>query len=283
MATDNLPPLSAPAARALAAAGIRSLSQLSKFTEAQIAGLHGVGPGALQRLRVALRTNGRGFKAAEQAREPQSSSAEEGSGQPARFFKSPAEFRRWLARNYDRETELWVGIYRKASGKQGITYEDAVRQALCYGWIDGVRRSAGAEGSAQRFTPRTAQSTWSALNLKRYAEMDALGLIAEPGRRAYERRNPAADGSAIADRQGTTLGKEYEQRFAAHPQAWEYYQAQPPWYRRETAHWITSARREDTRERRFATLLTDSAAGRRIDALNPQRYETKSVSKRGAA
>jgi uncharacterized protein YdeI (YjbR/CyaY-like superfamily) len=190
--------------------------------------------------------------------------------QQARFFKSAAEFRHWLARNGERETELWVGIYRKSSGKQGISYEDAVRQALCFGWIDGVRMSAGEDGSAQRFSPRKRRSTWSALNLKRFAEMRALGQVDATGMRAYERRNPATDGYAIADRRNATLGDEYEQRFAEHPNAWVFYQAQPPWYRRDTAYWVTSAKREETRDRRFATLVADAAAGRRVGVLDSQ-------------
>jgi uncharacterized protein YdeI (YjbR/CyaY-like superfamily) len=276
--SSDLPRLGRPAERALADAGIASLARLSKFTEAEVAQLHGVGPTAMDKLRTALHAQNRSFKTSADSKRAT------GIGeQAARFFKSPAELRRWLARNGERESELWVGVYRKSSGKQGITYEEAVRQALCFGWIDGVRRSAGADGSAQRFTPRTPHSTWSALNLKRYAELEALGLIAEPGKRAYARRNPAADGYAIADRRGTSLDDEFERRFAEHPQAWKYYQAQAPWYRRETAHWIASAKREDTRERRFATLLADSAAGRRIDALNPQRFEAKPAAKQGAA
>jgi len=203
--------------------------------------------------------------------------------QEARFFKSAAEFRRWLTRNGERETELWVGIYRKSSGKQGISYEDAVRQALCFGWIDGVRRSAGEDGSAQRFSPRKGRSTWSALNLKRFEEMRALGQIEETGMRAYERRNPATDGYAIADRRNATLGDEYERRFAEHPNAWAFYQGQPPWYRRETAYWITSAKREETRERRFATLVADAAAGRRVGVLDPQSQRRTPAPRRGAA
>jgi uncharacterized protein YdeI (YjbR/CyaY-like superfamily) len=199
----------------------------------------------------------------------------------ARFFKSSAEFRRWLARNGERETEVWVGFYRKSSGKRGISYDDAVRQALCYGWIDGVRKSAGEDGYANRFSPRKARSPWSALNLKRYAELQALGQIAEPGRRAYERRDPAVDGYAISDRNGMTLGDDYERLFTAHPKAWEYYNTQPPWYRRETAHWVMSAKREDTRARRLATLIADSEAGRRIGVLDPQ--PRTGATRRGAA
>jgi uncharacterized protein YdeI (YjbR/CyaY-like superfamily) len=201
----------------------------------------------------------------------------------ARFFRSPAEFRRWLARNGEQQQELWVGFYRKATGKQGISYEDAVRQALCFGWIDGVRKDAGEDGYAHRFSPRQARSPWSALNLERYRGLEALGQIAEPGRRAYERRNPTVDGYSIADRRDAALSAEYRRRFAQHAGAWEFYRSQPPWYRRTTAHWVASAKREQTRERRLATLIADSAAGRRIDALNPQRYQVQPRSKRGAA
>ena len=189
----------------------------------------------------------------------------------AHFFKTPAELRRWLKRNGEREAELWVGFYRKASGKQGVTYEDALRQALCFGWIDGVRKNAGEEGYAQRFSPRKQSSTWSAPNLKRFEELRVAGLIEEPGMRAYERRNPEVDGYSLADRRDTVLPDEYKQRFMKHKKAWEYYQAQPPWYRRESAYWLVRAKREDTRERRFNTLLEDSKAGRRIAVLSAGR------------
>jgi uncharacterized protein YdeI (YjbR/CyaY-like superfamily) len=161
-----------------------------------------------------------------------------------------------------------------------------VRQALCFGWIDGVRKNAGEDGYANRFSPRQQRSPWSALNLKRYQELGALGLIAEPGRRAYERRNPGVDGYAIADREDATLSIQHQQKFAAHPEAWEFYRLQAPWYRRTTAHWIASAKREETRERRLAQLIADSAVGRRIAPLDAERYQTQQTqrpAKRGAA
>jgi uncharacterized protein YdeI (YjbR/CyaY-like superfamily) len=186
------------------------------------------------------------------------------------FFESPADFRAWFEEHHESESELLVGFYKKASGKPSITWPESVDQALCFGWIDGVRRSLGDEAYTIRFTPRKPRSNWSAVNVKRMKELLAEGLVHPAGEAAYERRSD--DRTAIysyEQRKSAQLPEEFEARLRANPAAAEFYDAQPPWYRRTAAHWVISAKREATRERRLAQLIEDSANGRRIGPLTP--------------
>jgi uncharacterized protein YdeI (YjbR/CyaY-like superfamily) len=186
----------------------------------------------------------------------------------ARFFATPAAFRAWLAKHHDKETELWVGFYKTGSGKRSITWPEAVDQALCFGWIDSVRRTLGVEAYTNRFTPRKPASTWSAVNIKRAQELIDQGLMHHAGLKAFEART--GDRSAIysyEQRHAAKLDAEQERRFRADKKAWEFFQAQPPWYRKAAVHWVTSAKREETRLKRLATLIDDSARGRTIPPL----------------
>ena len=168
-----------------------------------------------------------------------------------------------------RETELWVGFYKKATGRVGLTYKEAVDQALCYGWIDGVRHSVDESSYAQRFTPRKAASHWSQINIRRVAELTALGQMAEPGRRAFEAR---VDRKApySYEHPPAEFPSAFLKAFKANRRAWAFFGGQPPGYRRLVRFWVLSAKQEATRERRFATLLDDCAAGRRIKGASPR-------------
>jgi uncharacterized protein YdeI (YjbR/CyaY-like superfamily) len=181
----------------------------------------------------------------------------------ARAFKSRAEFRRWLQRNGEQTPELWIEFATQASGRGGLTYIEAIEESLCFGWIDGVRVKTGPETYANRFTPRKPRSSWSAINLRRFEVLSAAGLIAPQGMRVFEARDAEASGYAIGDRPAE-LDAWIEAGLRAQPKAWAYFAAQPPHYRRGAAHWVLSAKREETRERRLATLVADSAAGRRF-------------------
>jgi uncharacterized protein YdeI (YjbR/CyaY-like superfamily) len=184
------------------------------------------------------------------------------------FFATPADFRAWLEEHHADETELLVGFYKKASGRPSITWPESVDEALCFGWIDGVRRSIDDESYTIRFTPRKQRSIWSAVNIKRAKELIAEGRMTAAGLAAFEAR--ADERSAIyayEQRRAAELEPEQEQRFRADAAAWEWFQGQPPSYRRTAIHWVTSAKRSDTRERRLAMLLEDSRAGRAIKPL----------------
>src|SRR5262245_13872371 len=186
------------------------------------------------------------------------------------FFATPAEFRAWLEEHHEAESELLVGFYKKASGRPSLTWPESVDQALCFGWIDGVRRSLGDESYTIRFTPRKARSTWSAVNLRRFGELREAGLVLPAGLAAFERRTD--DRTAIysyEQRRNAQLGDEFEARFRAETAAWEWFRAQAPSYQRTATHWVVSAKRAETRERRLAQLIEDSAAGRRIRLLTP--------------
>jgi uncharacterized protein YdeI (YjbR/CyaY-like superfamily) len=184
------------------------------------------------------------------------------------FFATPDEFRAWLAEHHETESELLVGFYKKGRGRPSITWPESVDQALCFGWIDGVRRRFDDDSYTIRFTPRTARSTWSAVNVKRMQELVEAGLVAPAGAAAFERR--ADDRTAIysyEQRRAARLEPEQEQRFQANARAWAFFEAQPPSYRRAAIHWVTSAKREETRERRLTQLIEDSAAGRSVPPL----------------
>ena len=186
-----------------------------------------------------------------------------------RFFATPAEFRKWLEANHDKAQELWVGFYRRESGRPSITWPESVDEALCVGWIDGIRKRLDDESYVNRFTPRKPRSTWSAVNIARVAELERQGRMLPAGRAAFARRTD--DKSAIyayEQRKTATLGEEAERQFRANAKAWEFFNAQPPWYRRTAIYKIVSAKREETREKRLAALIADSAAGRRIGELD---------------
>jgi uncharacterized protein YdeI (YjbR/CyaY-like superfamily) len=189
------------------------------------------------------------------------------------FFPSPGDFRAWLEENHHKQQEQLVGFYKKDSGKPSITWAESVDQALCFGWIDGVRRSLDGSSYTIRFTPRKSGSTWSAINIKRVGELTAAGLMRPAGLKAFEAR--LAHKSAIysyEQRQSAEFSAEGRRRFQANKKAWEFFQRQPPGYRRLCTFWVMSAKQDETRMRRLDRLIADSAAGQRIRELaRPQR------------
>jgi len=181
-----------------------------------------------------------------------------------RIFASAAEFRGWLEANHDTATELWMGYYRKGVPKTSMTYAEAVDEALCFGWIDGQTKRIDDEVTAQRFTPRRRTSNWSAINIAKVARLTAEGRMHPAGTRAFEERDRCRDATYSYERPPQELAPEWLARFEADAAAWSYWQAETPSYRRTAVHWVVSAKRPETRERRFATLVADSAAGRRV-------------------
>jgi len=180
-------------------------------------------------------------------------------------FDGPAGFREWLAANHESEIEVFVGYFKKASGKQTMTWSQAVDQALCFGWIDGVMRRIDDERHMQRFTPRRPGSNWSRVNVEKMARLEAEGLVAPAGIRAFEAREEAKTGVYAFERDETAaLPPEYERELSSNAAAREFFDAQAPWYRRAAIHWIVSAKREETRLRRLAALVEDSAQGRTL-------------------
>ena len=180
------------------------------------------------------------------------------------FFATPAAFRRWLERNHEKADELLVGFWKKDSGKPSITWPESVDEALSFGWIAGVRRRIDDESYSIRFTPRRRGSIWSAVNIKRATELTALGRMAPAGLRAFAARDEKKSAIYSYENRPRELAPEYEKRFRANKEAWEYWTAQPPGYRRVVTYWVMEAKKEETRARRLAQLIDDSAHRRRI-------------------
>ena len=184
------------------------------------------------------------------------------------FFESPAAFRAWLEQHHHRAGELWVGFHRKGSGRPSITWPEAVAEALCFGWIDGVRKGLDGSSYVIRFTPRKPGSTWSAVNVKLFSQLLERGLVQPAGLRAFEARDPAKTAIYSYEQRAAGLEEAYERRFREHdPRAWAFFESQAPSYRRAAGWWVTSAKREATRLRRLAQLIDDSANGRRVAPL----------------
>jgi len=183
------------------------------------------------------------------------------------FFATPAAFRQWLKKNHSSTKELWVGFHKKGTGKPSITWPESVDQALCFGWIDGLRKSFGPEDYIIRFTPRKPTSIWSAVNIKRANELIRLRLMQPAGRKAFEGRDVEKANLYSFEREHVRLNSEHEQLFRSNERAWEFFQTQPPSYRKTATWWVVSAKQEETRRRRLATLIADSAAGLRIASL----------------
>lgn len=186
------------------------------------------------------------------------------------FFESEQAFRQWLEQNHATETVLLLGIYKKASGKPTVTYKQAVDQSLCFGWIDGVGGTIDEERYTVRFTRRKPRSIWSQVNIKRVAELSDAGLMHPYGLEVFNSRDLSKQNLYANEQQQIELPAEYEAQFRANPQAWEYFQAQPPGYQRNAIWWVVSAKQEATRLKRLEILIEDSAAGRRIKSLTPR-------------
>jgi uncharacterized protein YdeI (YjbR/CyaY-like superfamily) len=181
-----------------------------------------------------------------------------------RYFKSPAEFRAWLEANHDRAEELWVGFYKKHTGKQGMSWSEAVDQALCFGWIDSVLHRVDDARHVQRFTPRRPNSIWSKVNVTKIKALEAAGLMHPAGMAPFLARGAAHEvGYSVAARD-TELSPAYQRRFKANKAAWTWYRAQAASYQRQTAHWVMSAKRDDTRQRRLEKLIVAAGSGERV-------------------
>ena len=188
-----------------------------------------------------------------------------------RFFATPAELREWFDANHATADELWLGYHKKASGRPSVDWSQVVDEALCVGWIDGVRKRIDDEVSVQRLTPRRTGSSWSAINVAKVAALTAEGRMRPAGLAAFEARSEAKTGIYSYERPHATFSDVETERFRADPEAWADWQRRPPSYRKTATHWVTSAKQATTRERRLATLIEDSRAGRTIRPLSWNR------------
>lgn len=186
---------------------------------------------------------------------------------PHHYFPDAASFRSWLRKNHVSATELTVAFHRIATGRKTITYPEALDQALCFGWIDGVRHSLGDGAYTIRFTPRKHKSNWSYINIRRAKELIRLKCMTPAGLKAFEKRKERQNVRHSEERKNSKFSPAQSKSFRANPTAWQFFQSQPPSYRSVCTFWVVSAAKEETRERRLQQLISDSAAGRRIPML----------------
>lgn len=181
-----------------------------------------------------------------------------------RYFRSAAEMRKWLAANHDKADELWVGFYRKDSGRKGVSYSDSIDEALCFGWIDGIRKSVDELSYTNRFTPRRARSVWSNVNIARVKSLIERGRMTPRGLTEYEKRTSGRSGVYSFERDSASLSPAQEKEFRKNRRAWRFFEAQPPSYRKVVTWWVVSARKEETRARRLEQLISASSQERRF-------------------
>lgn len=174
-----------------------------------------------------------------------------------------------MHRNHAKHTELWVGFHHRKTGLPSMTWSESVDEALCYGWIDGVRKSHGDGSYKIRFTPRKASSIWSNVNVAKVAALTAAGKMMPAGNAAYARRDPVKSGIYSFERAQVTFPPETEKEFRRHKAAWAYFASQAPYYRRVATNYVVSAKREETRSRRLALLIDCSAKGERLPQTLP--------------
>jgi len=177
------------------------------------------------------------------------------------FFVSAAALRRWLAAHHATERELLVGFHHRGSGKGGITYPEARDEALCFGWIDGVRRNFSASSYVIRFTPRKPGSNWSNVNIARVQALAAAGRMRTAGLKEFRARRKARE--YLYEARPKRLGPPYLKQLRANEKAWSFFSSQPPWFRRTAASWVMTAKMEPTRLRRLRALIAAAERGER--------------------
>jgi len=189
-----------------------------------------------------------------------------------KFFSQPSDLRKWFEEHHDQAHEIWVGYYKKGSGIRSITWPESVDQALCYGWIDGIRKSIDEASYKIRFTPRRPRSQWSAVNLKRIEELKAQGLVSASGLKVYERRDKKRARQASFEQREVVLNRAYLNEIKSNKKAWSFYQTLAPSYKKATSWWIMSAKKEETRLRRLDILIQSCTEEQKVPPLrrNPK-------------
>jgi uncharacterized protein YdeI (YjbR/CyaY-like superfamily) len=185
----------------------------------------------------------------------------------AKSFRTQADFRKWLKKNHGSRTELVMRLYKVHALHKGIGYRQALEEALCWGWIDGVVRSLDADSFQQRYTPRKAKSNWSRVNIKRMKQLIDAGKAAPSGIAAFERRADIAAAPYSFENRNVTLSPAFMKRLKANAKAWKFFQSEPPGYRHITVFWVMQAKKEETREKRFRTMLARMTKGERMGIL----------------
>ena len=189
------------------------------------------------------------------------------------FFTTPEAFRQWLEKNHQSETEQWVGYYKVKSGITSMTWSESVDEALCFGWIDGLRKSIDEKSYKIRFTPRKPNSIWSAVNIRKIAELTKQGKMMAAGIASFKKMDKKKAGIYSFEQTNFKLDKAFEQKIKANKKAWEYFQSLPPSAKKSTIYWVMSAKREDTKLRRIDTLIQCAEEGLRIPPLRRNKAD----------
>jgi len=185
-----------------------------------------------------------------------------------KYFKSASEFRRWLEVNHARVSEIWVGFFKKDSAKGGLTYAEAVDEALCFGWIDGLKKRVDELSYTHRFTPRKAKSNWSRINVQHAERLKKAGRMTQAGLEAYAAREPERSDAYSFENAPRKLPAAEEKQFKANKIAWDFFQQQPPGYQRQAIWWVVSAKKPETRARRLGQLIAESRHARRLGQVS---------------
>lgn len=183
------------------------------------------------------------------------------------FFATPSDLRAWFEAHHQTEKEVWIGYYKKATGIPSIDWSQSVDEAICFGWIDGIRRSIDEKSFKIRFTPRNPKSHWSGVNLAKVEKLLELGKMTPAGLEVYHRRDEKKSRQASYERQNVELDTEYEARIRQNENAWQYYENLAASYKKASIHWVMSARKEETRLRRLEILIQSCEAGQKIPLL----------------
>jgi uncharacterized protein YdeI (YjbR/CyaY-like superfamily) len=194
-----------------------------------------------------------------------------------KYFKSAAEFRRWLEVNHARVSELWVGFFKKDSGKGGLTYAEAVDEALCFGWIDGLKKRVDELSYTHRCTPRKPRSNWSRINIQHVERLKKAGRMTPAGLKAYAARESERVGAYSVENSPRKLPAADEKQFKRDKTAWEFFQQQPPGYQRLAIWWVVSAKKPETRARRLGQLIAGSRCARRLGQVSGSNKHAEPV------
>jgi uncharacterized protein YdeI (YjbR/CyaY-like superfamily) len=184
------------------------------------------------------------------------------------FFPTQSSFRKWFEKNHDKAKELLVGYYKVSSGKQSMVWSESVDEAICFGWIDGIRKSINSESYSIRFTPRRPGSIWSAINIKKVEALSQKGLMWPSGLAAFAKRDEKKSAIYAYEKEAENFSDNFLKKFKADKKAWTFFQSMPPSYQRTAIHWVTNAKQESTKLKRLDELINDSGAERKIKRLN---------------
>jgi uncharacterized protein YdeI (YjbR/CyaY-like superfamily) len=184
------------------------------------------------------------------------------------FFPTQKQLRKWFEKNHKTEKELFVGYYKVSTDKHSVTWSESVDEAICFGWIDGIRKNIDEESYCIRFTPRKPTSNWSAINIKKVEELTRLGLMKPEGLKAFSFRKESKSKIYSYENTAVEFDKSFEEKFKSNRKAWLYFQSMPPSYKKITTRWVMSAKQEATRIKRLKELIHDCALGKKIKAMS---------------